>query len=157
MGAAQYDGVPSPTSRPASTRPSPSVGKGTRPVIVVTGSKQKGDIYTEAQAGARYLEAHGVPAHDIVQAGGNDCWSNLADAAAQLKARGVHSVLIVTDKFHEDRSMAIASLGRLPAVSRRRPTRRPSPGSPPCRTSSRRRLGVAWAGSSASRTSTALG
>ncbi len=109
MGAAQYNGVPSPDLQARLDEALSLYREGYAPLIVVTGSKQKGDVYTEAQAGARYLEAHGVPAHANVQAGGNDSWSNLTDAAAQLKGRGVHSVLMVTDPFHEDRSMAIAS------------------------------------------------
>jgi uncharacterized SAM-binding protein YcdF (DUF218 family) len=44
-----------------------------------------------------------------VEAGGNDSWQNLSEVAPLLKARGVTTVLMVTDPFHEDRSMAIAS------------------------------------------------
>jgi uncharacterized SAM-binding protein YcdF (DUF218 family) len=109
MGAAQYDGVPSPDLQARLDEALALYQKGDAPLIVVTGSKEKGDVYTEAEAGARYLEANGVPAHAIVQAGGNDSWSNLTDAASKLKGRGVDSVLVVTDPFHEDRSMAIAS------------------------------------------------
>ncbi len=109
MGAAQYNGVPSPDLQARLDEALNLYQKGYAPLVVVTGSKQKGDAYTEAEAGARYLEAHGVPSHAIVEAGGNDSWSNLTDASAELKSRGVHSVLVVTDPFHEDRSMAIAS------------------------------------------------
>jgi uncharacterized SAM-binding protein YcdF (DUF218 family) len=51
----------------------------------------------------------GVPADDILQAGGNDSYENVADAAPLLKARHATTVLVTTDPFHEDRSMAIAS------------------------------------------------
>ena len=40
---------------------------------------------------------------------GRDSWQELADAAAALRARGLDDVLIVTDGFHEDRSLAIAT------------------------------------------------
>ena len=50
-----------------------------------------------------------MPSSAIVEAGGDDSWMNLADVAPELRRRGVHSVLVVTDPFHEDRSMAIAS------------------------------------------------
>ena len=54
------------------------------------------------------LVAHGVPAHAIVEVGGDDSWANLSDAAHALHRRGLDRVLIVTDGFHEDRSLAIA-------------------------------------------------
>ena len=79
---------------------------------MVTGSKEPGDRFTEAQASARYLVAAGIPAGDILEAGGSDSWENLADAAPTLLARGDRTVLVVTDPFHEARSLAIASLGR---------------------------------------------
>jgi uncharacterized SAM-binding protein YcdF (DUF218 family) len=109
MGAAQYDGVPSPDLRARLDEALLLYRKGYAPLIVVTGSKEPGDEFTEAESGARYLEAHGVPASAIVEGGGNDSWMNLADVAPVLRRRGVHSVLVVTDPFHEDRSMAIAS------------------------------------------------
>lgn len=110
MGSAQYDGVPSPDLQ-ARLDQALTLYLKTKlaPLVVVTGSKQAGDTHTEAQAGATYLESHGVPASAIIQAGGKDSWSNLADAAPQLHARGVTTLLVVTDPFHEDRSMAIAS------------------------------------------------
>ena len=76
---------------------------------MVTGSKEPGDHYTEAQASARYLIAAGIPGDDILQAGGSDSWENLALAAPVLLAHGDSTVLMVTDPFHEDRSLAIAS------------------------------------------------
>ena len=117
MGSAQYDGVPSPdlAARLNEAWILYHTGK-YAPLVVVTGSKETGDPFPEAQAGANYLESKGVPATAILQAGGDDSWRNLADAAPLLKARGVTSVLMVTDPFHEDRSMAIASaLGFVPS------------------------------------------
>ena len=110
MGAAQYDGVPSPDLRSRLDEAGLLWHERYATTIVVTGSKQPGDQFTEAQAGAHYLTVVArVPAHDIVEAGGSDSWGNLADAAPSLLARGETSVLIVTDPFHEARSLAIAS------------------------------------------------
>jgi uncharacterized SAM-binding protein YcdF (DUF218 family) len=53
-----------------------------------------------------------VPADDILQAGGNNSYENVADAAPQLLARHATTVLVTTDPFHEDRSMAISSSSR---------------------------------------------
>jgi uncharacterized SAM-binding protein YcdF (DUF218 family) len=115
MGAAQYDGVPSPDLEARLDEALLLYKKGDAPLVVVTGSKERGDQFTEAESGARFLEDHGVPKADVVEAGGDDSWQNLSEAAPELKARGVHTVLVVTDPFHEDRSMAIASdLGLAP-------------------------------------------
>ena len=109
MGAAQYDGVPSPDLTGRLEEVDHVWRAGLVPLIVVTGSKEPGDLYTEAQASQRWLVHRGVPASAIVEVGGDDSWANLSDAAAALHARGDSRVLIVTDGFHEDRSLAIAT------------------------------------------------
>jgi len=109
MGAAQYNGVPSPDLKARLDQAKLLWHQRYSSSIMVTGSKEPGDAYTEAQAGARYLEASGVPAGDILEAGGRDSWQNLSEAAPILIARGDTTVLVVTDKFHVARSMAIAS------------------------------------------------
>jgi uncharacterized SAM-binding protein YcdF (DUF218 family) len=109
MGAAQYDGVPSPVLKARLDEALALYRNHDAPLIVTTGSKEPGDAFTEAEAGARYLGSQGVPPDAVVQAGGNDSWQNLSDAAALLRLRGVRTALVVTDPFHEDRSMAIAT------------------------------------------------
>jgi len=109
MGAAQYDGVPSPDLQARLDEALSLYRQGYAPLIVVTGNKEPGDAYTEAESGRRYLESNGVPAHAIVEAGGDDSYENIADALPQLRSRDARVVLVTTDPFHEDRSMAIAS------------------------------------------------
>ena len=50
-----------------------------------------------------------MPARDIAEVGGDDSWQNLSEAAPVLKDRGATTVLVVTDPFHEHRSLAIAT------------------------------------------------
>ncbi len=109
MGAAQYNGVPSPDLRARLEQAGLLWHQHYAPTVMVTGSKEPGDSFTEAEASARYLESVGVPRADILQAGGRDSWQNLSEAAPELIARGDTTVLVVTDKFHVARSMAIAS------------------------------------------------
>jgi uncharacterized SAM-binding protein YcdF (DUF218 family) len=109
MGAAQYDGVPSPDLASRLDEAEILWHQHYAADIMVTGSKQPGDQFTEAQASTRYLVAAGIPSGVIFQAGGNDSWENLSEAAPVLLAHGDRTVLMVTDPFHEDRSMAIAS------------------------------------------------
>jgi uncharacterized SAM-binding protein YcdF (DUF218 family) len=109
MGAAQYDGIPSPDLQARLDEAATLFHQGHASLIMVTGGKEKGDAFTEAQAGATYLRDKGVPAADILQAGGNNSYENVADAAPQLLAHHATTVLVTTDPFHEDRSMAITS------------------------------------------------
>jgi len=115
MGAAQYDGVPSPDLQSRLEEALLLYRKGFAPLIVVTGYKETGDQFTEAEAGGTFLKQHGVPSSAVAEVGGTDSYQNLADADPVLRARGDSTVLIATDPFHEDRSMAIASgLGLTP-------------------------------------------
>jgi len=109
MGAAQYDGVPSPDLASRLDQALVLWKAHFASLIMVTGYKEPGDRYTEAEASARYLMAEGVPARDIVESGGSDSWQNLAQAAPVLLDRGDGTVLVVTDPFHEARSLSIAS------------------------------------------------
>ncbi len=109
MGAAQYNGVPSPDLAARLEDAAALWRRGLAPVIVVTGYKEPGDHYTEAEASAAWLIARGVPASDIVEVGGTDSWQELSDGARTLRRRGLDNVLLATDGFHEARSLAIAT------------------------------------------------
>ncbi len=109
MGAAQYNCVPSPDLRARLDQALTLYQQGYAHLIMVTGSKEPGDKCTEAESGAMYLEQKGVASTAILEAGGNDSYENIQDAMEGLKAHDVHVVLVTTDPFHEDRSMAIAS------------------------------------------------
>lgn len=109
MGAAQYNGVPSPDLRARLDEALSLYRDGFAPLVVTTGYKEPGDQFTEAQASGTYLEQLGVPASAVAEVGGSDSYENLADADVLLRERGATTVLIATDPFHEDRSMAIAS------------------------------------------------
>ena len=109
MGAAQYDCVPTLDLQARLDEALKLYREGYSHLIVVTGNKQPGDKCTEAQSGAMYLEKMGVPKVDIIEAGGDDSYENIADAVPKLEAHKIKVILVTTDPFHEDRSMAIAS------------------------------------------------
>jgi uncharacterized SAM-binding protein YcdF (DUF218 family) len=110
MGAAQYDCVPSPDLAARLDQAAILYHQGYAHLIMVTGNKKPGDKCTEAESGAMYLEAvKKVPSSAILQAGGDDSYQNIADAQPTLIAHDARVVLVTTDPFHEDRSMAIAS------------------------------------------------
>ena len=121
MGAAEDNGKPTLDLQARLKEAVILFQDGDARLIVVTGSKEKGDVYTEAGVSKSYLEQKGVPASDILEAGGTNSYENVADAAPQLISRHATSVLVTSDPFHEDRSMAIASsLGLTPSPT---PTR----------------------------------
>jgi uncharacterized SAM-binding protein YcdF (DUF218 family) len=121
MGAAEDNGIPTPDLLARLKEALMLYRNGDAHLIMVTGSREKGDVYTESGVGATYLKNNGVPAGDILQAGGANSYQNVAEAAPQLKARHALTVLVTTDPFHEHRSMAIASsLGLTPSPT---PTR----------------------------------
>lgn len=110
MGAAQYDGRPSPVLRARLDHAAELYRRGLAAEVVVTGGKQVGDRVTEATVSATYLARHGVPDSAILrEVKGRSSWQQLAAAAAFLRRRGVTTVLLVSDGFHNARIAAIAS------------------------------------------------
>ncbi len=109
LGAAQYDGRPSPQLAARLDHAADLYQQGLAPLVVVTGGKQPADRYTEAAASALYLVARGVPPAVIVQEDrGRSTWESLEGVAGLLRERGVGRVLIVTDPYHSLRSRLIA-------------------------------------------------
>jgi uncharacterized SAM-binding protein YcdF (DUF218 family) len=104
MGAAQYDGRPSPVLRARLDHALGLYQRGLAPLVVVTGGKQPGDRFTEAAVGARFLADRGVPESSIVQEPeGRTSWQSLRAVAAVLRQRGASRVLLVSDPYHERR------------------------------------------------------
>jgi uncharacterized SAM-binding protein YcdF (DUF218 family) len=109
MGAAEHGGVPSPDLTARLQDAADLWHRHLAPLVVVTGSRPAGDRYSESGVAQGWLVAHGVRASDIVAANGKGSWGDLAGAAVVLHQRGLKRVLVVTDGFHEDRSLAIAT------------------------------------------------
>jgi uncharacterized SAM-binding protein YcdF (DUF218 family) len=109
MGAAQYDGEPSPQLAARLDHVVELWPQGVAPLVVVTGGNRPGDRFTEAQASAAYLTARGVPADAIVlEDQGTTSYESLRGAGQLLRQRELDDVLIVTDPYHALRSRLIA-------------------------------------------------
>lgn len=105
MGAAQYNGRPSPVLEARLAHAYELYAEGLAPVIVVTGGKMPGDAYTEAEAGAMYLTERGVPESAIVlENEGRSTWGSLQGVPAVLPQESDIRVLVVSDGFHLFRS-----------------------------------------------------
>ena len=101
LGAAQYDGRPTPVLQARLDEALSAYEAGMAPLIVVTGGRQEGDRFTEAEAGRNYLVEHGVPEQKILlENEGRSSWESMQGAGTILTARGVERILIVSDGFH---------------------------------------------------------
>ena len=110
LGAAQYDGRPSPALRARLDHAAALYRSGTAPRIVLTGAKAPGDRFTEAFAGYRYLVRAGVPGDDLtIVDDGTSSWESLAATRRVLRRLGVRDVVLVSDPYHSQRLLDIAA------------------------------------------------
>ena len=101
LGAAQYNGRPSPVLRARLDHALGLYREGLAPVIVVTGGVGVGDTTSEAMVGRRYLMAHGVPAEGVAaEAVGRTTTASMDAVAGWLRSRGISRVILVSDPFH---------------------------------------------------------
>jgi uncharacterized SAM-binding protein YcdF (DUF218 family) len=109
LGAAQYNGVPSPVLKSRLDHAFALWRAGDARVIVVTGGKEPGDRYTEGTASANYLARLGVPQGEILrEVNGRNTWESLSSVAAFLGPRHIKRVLLVSDPFHDERIRLMA-------------------------------------------------
>jgi len=111
MGAAQYDGRPSPQLEARLDHVAELWPQGIARLVVVTGGKQPGDRFTEAETSASYLIERGVPDEVIVREdAGSNSFQSLDRVSVLLDDQSpeANSVLIVTDPYHTLRSVLIA-------------------------------------------------
>lgn len=109
LGAAQYDGRPSPVLRERLDHAYDLYHQGVAPRIVLTGGRQVGDRFTEAYSGFRYLRQRGVPADDLlVVTDGSSTWDSLRAAERVLRREHAERVTLVSDGYHSLRLAGIA-------------------------------------------------
>jgi uncharacterized SAM-binding protein YcdF (DUF218 family) len=127
MGAAQWNGKPSPVLKARLDHAVDLYRAGRAPMIIVTGGKQPGDRVTQGFAGYDYLKAQGVPESDIkIEVQGRNSYEELSAAAVIVRqANAGPDVLLVSDPYHALRISQIAEeVGLRPHVS---PADTPSP------------------------------
>lgn len=118
MGAAQFNGRPSEVLSARLDHALTLYQQGYAPVIIVTGGKMEGDVYTEAGTSEQYLLDRGVPQHAILMEDeGSDTWASMQGVARVVRSREIESVLIVSDGFHLYRSERMAEAVGLDAYS----------------------------------------
>ncbi len=101
LGAAQYNGRPSPVLRARLDHALELYREGLAPLIVVTGGVGRGDTISEAMAGRRYLVSRQVPSGAVVaHAHGRSTMTSMTAVAGWLRERGGGRILLVSDPFH---------------------------------------------------------
>ncbi len=110
LGAAQYNGDPSPVFQARLDHAAALYRAGVAPRIVTIGGGLIGDRTTEGAAGAAYLTGVGIEQADLTVVGtGADTLASLRAANAVLTANGWTSIVLVTDPWHAARASMMAS------------------------------------------------
>jgi uncharacterized SAM-binding protein YcdF (DUF218 family) len=136
LGAAQYNGRPSPVFRARLDHAAALFRRGLAPHLIVTGGVGAGDTVSEAVVGRRYLVGGRVdPAAVVAVATGRSTEPSLRAAADWIRTRGGRRAILVSDGFHMLRLCLTARrLGLVPLGS-------PARGSP---IASNRRLEIGY-------------
>jgi uncharacterized SAM-binding protein YcdF (DUF218 family) len=109
LGAAQYDGRPSPVFAARLDHAVALYLAGVAPLLVVTGGKATGDRTTEAAVARAFAISHGVPAESILlEDRGRTTLESLRTVGMMLQRRGLQTAVFVSDRTHILRVLRIA-------------------------------------------------
>jgi uncharacterized SAM-binding protein YcdF (DUF218 family) len=101
LGAAQYNGRPSPVLRARLDHALQLYREGLAPRIVVTGGVGRGDTTSEATVARHYLIARKVPADAVIeQPQGRSTQASMTAVADWLAGARLQRVILVSDPFH---------------------------------------------------------
>jgi uncharacterized SAM-binding protein YcdF (DUF218 family) len=110
LGAAQYDGKPSPVLRARLDQANYLYDEGLSTTVIVTGGKQPGDRFTEAEADRNYLVSEGLPGEAILSEDeGRTTWESLKKVQEIAGEQGAESLLLVSDPMHSERIKRMAA------------------------------------------------
>ncbi|MHB9026025.1 MAG: YdcF family protein [Armatimonadota bacterium] len=119
LGAAQYDGTPAPVYLGRLEHALALYHAGDARYLLFTGGSQPGDRFTEALAGRRYAQRHGVPPGVIfTENAGHTTLESLIAARQIMHEHGLRRAILVSDPFHAFRLRRMArDLGLQATVS----------------------------------------
>jgi uncharacterized SAM-binding protein YcdF (DUF218 family) len=110
MGAAQYDGRPSPVFAARLDHAIELFHEGIAPRLIVTGGKQEGDRTTEAASARIYAVQHDVPDEAILSEDqSRTTLQSIRGVAAVMRDQGFESAVFVSDPSHMLRVLRMAS------------------------------------------------
>jgi vancomycin permeability regulator SanA len=109
LGAAQYDGTPSPVFKARLDHAVYLYEQDFSDTVIVTGGKQQGDRFTEAEAGSIYLVDRGIPSDAIMQEeDGKSTLQSMRNVKELTEGGDIQSLLLVSDPLHSERIKRIA-------------------------------------------------
>jgi uncharacterized SAM-binding protein YcdF (DUF218 family) len=110
LGAAQWNGKPSPVLKARLDHAAVLYGQGVAPTVIVTGSKQHGDEVGEGFAGYNYLKGQGIPESALkIESTGTDTYEELSATGHILDRAGLpRRTVLVSSPYHAHRAKAIA-------------------------------------------------
>jgi uncharacterized SAM-binding protein YcdF (DUF218 family) len=101
LGAAEYNGRPSPVLRARLDHALELFRRGLAPRILTTGGAGGDPVFTEGGVGRSYLINRGVPPDAIiVETEADSTLESTAMASEIMRRMGLHSVIVVSDGYH---------------------------------------------------------
>lgn len=108
LGAAQYDGKPSPVLKARVDHAVQLWRQGLAPIVVMTGGRGEGDTTSEAAVERRYAISKGVPPSAILVEGASRSTSETLRNVASMLTADRREVILVSDPFHMFRLALLA-------------------------------------------------
>lgn len=110
LGAAQYDGRPSPVLQARLDHAVRLYEQGVASTLIMTGGTGPGDTVSEAVVSRRYATRAGVPESAILtERAGERSVQSIEAVARLMDARGLRSAVLVSDPFHMLRLRLLAA------------------------------------------------
>lgn len=118
LGAAQYDGRPSPVLKGRLDHAVSLYRDGMAERLILTGGVGVGDTVSEAEVGRRYVIRQGVDAEAVLlERGGLSSVASMRAVADVMSANDLRSALLVSDPFHMLRLRLLAATMGIRAYS----------------------------------------
>ncbi len=109
LGAAQYQGTPSPVFAGRLQHAALLYRQGRAPIVLVLGAGRPGDVSTEAESGRGYLIERGLPPEAVVALPvGSTTLESLRAAASWMRDHRLGSAFLVSDPWHNLRIRRMA-------------------------------------------------
>ncbi|WP_420125804.1 YdcF family protein [Longimicrobium sp.] len=101
LGAAQYDGRPSPVLKARLDHAVRLYERGVAPMLIMTGGQAPGDTVSEAVVSRRYAIRQGVPAAAILtERGGMTTLESMRAVSRLMRGQNMQTAVLVSDPFH---------------------------------------------------------
>jgi uncharacterized SAM-binding protein YcdF (DUF218 family) len=121
LGAAEYDGRPSPVYRARLDHALVLYHRGIAPLIITLGGPG-GDQYTEGSVGREYLRSKGVPESAIIaETESRNTGESARRIAVIARVNGLHRLVVVSDDTHMFRIHEICLADGLDVLTSPRP------------------------------------